>query len=135
MNKKAILWGTLGVGALAAAVVAAQKQTYSPATHPNPHAPAQTDQTILVHTTPERVWQVLSQISRWPDWQPDIPAARLHGPVQPGSSLPDEVLPEFVEMLYQHNLPYVFDSQKFERQFFAATPYAEGIQRATAGGR
>lgn len=86
MNKKTLLWATLGLSALAAAIVAAQRQHYPPATHPNPDAPAQTDQTILVDAAPERVWQVLSQINRWPDWQPDIQTAHLHGPVQPGSS-------------------------------------------------
>lgn len=37
---------------------------------------------------------------------------------------------ESVEMLYQNEHPYVFDSSKFERQFFAPTPYAEGIRQA-----
>lgn len=37
---------------------------------------------------------------------------------------------ESVEMYYQYDHPYVFDSRKFERQFFAPTPYAEGIRQA-----
>lgn len=40
---------------------------------------------------------------------------------------------ESVEMLYQNELPYLFESRKFEQQFFAPTPYAEGIRQATAG--
>jgi nucleoside-diphosphate-sugar epimerase len=36
---------------------------------------------------------------------------------------------ELVEMRYQNDQPYVFDSSKFTQQFFAATPYAEGIRQ------
>jgi hypothetical protein len=33
----------------------------------------------------ETVWQVMADIARWPDWNPDIATATLHGPVQPGT--------------------------------------------------
>lgn len=36
---------------------------------------------------------------------------------------------ELVEMRYQNDQPYVFDSRRFTDQFFAATPYAEGIRQ------
>lgn len=36
---------------------------------------------------------------------------------------------ELVEMLYQNDRPYIFDSSKFERRFrFTPTPYARGIE-------
>lgn len=36
---------------------------------------------------------------------------------------------ELVEMLYQYEIPYIFDSSKFERRFaFSPTPYARGIE-------
>ncbi|MGB5819446.1 MAG: NAD-dependent epimerase/dehydratase family protein [Saonia sp.] len=39
------------------------------------------------------------------------------------------IMKEMVEMLYQYDRDYVFDSSKFEKQFnFAPTPYAKGIQ-------
>ena len=41
-----------------------------------------------------------------------------------------EPVRESVEMLYQYDQPYIFDSSKFDQRFFAATPYAEGIRRA-----
>ncbi|SMB98210.1 NAD-dependent epimerase/dehydratase [Hymenobacter roseosalivarius DSM 11622] len=41
-----------------------------------------------------------------------------------------EPVRESVEMLYQYDRPYFFDSSKFDKQFFAATPYAEGIRLA-----
>lgn len=41
-----------------------------------------------------------------------------------------------VEMLYQHEHPYVFDSSKFEAAFaFTPTPYAEGIRQTVAAKR
>jgi hypothetical protein len=39
------------------------------------------------------------------------------------------VLHEFVEMMYQFEHDYIFDSTKFEKTFNAtATPYREGIE-------
>jgi len=35
---------------------------------------------------PETVWAVMADIGRWPDWNADISAATLHGPVRPGTS-------------------------------------------------
>jgi nucleoside-diphosphate-sugar epimerase len=43
---------------------------------------------------------------------------------------------ETLEMLYQNDSPYLFDSTKFAREFgFAGTPYAEGIRLAAASYR
>lgn len=87
MRKKPLVIGVLGLGALLAAVVIAEKKRgYPPATRPNPRAPARTDQTVLVAASPERVWQVLSVIDQWPAWQPDILTAHLNGSLQAGTS-------------------------------------------------
>jgi hypothetical protein len=37
------------------------------------------------------------------------------------------VVGETREMLYQSDSDYLFDSSKFEKQFFQATSYREGI--------
>lgn len=87
MRKKPLVIGALGLAALAAAVLIAEKKRgYSPATRPNPQAPAQTDQTVHIAASPARVWQVLSAIDQWPAWQPDILTAHLNGPLQAGTS-------------------------------------------------
>lgn len=40
----------------------------------------------------------------------------------------NRTIAELVEMLYQYEIPYIFDSSKFERRFtFSPTPYARGI--------
>jgi hypothetical protein len=36
--------------------------------------------------TPRRVWAVMADIGRWPSWNPDIQAATVQGPVQPGTT-------------------------------------------------
>jgi nucleoside-diphosphate-sugar epimerase len=36
---------------------------------------------------------------------------------------------ESLEMLYQYEYPYLFDSSKFQKRFFAPTPYGEGIAK------
>lgn len=54
-----------------------------------------------------------SILSRW--------MMRLAGLVNP-------LARESVEMLYQNEYAYLFDSTKFETAYFASTPYAQGIQ-------
>jgi nucleoside-diphosphate-sugar epimerase len=45
------------------------------------------------------------------------------------------IMKEFVEMLYQYDRDYIFDSTKFERTFnFQPTPYAEGIKEIVKQG-
>jgi Polyketide cyclase / dehydrase and lipid transport/Phospholipase_D-nuclease N-terminal len=39
-----------------------------------------------VAADPETVWEVMADIGRWPAWNPDITAATVQGPVQPGTS-------------------------------------------------
>jgi nucleoside-diphosphate-sugar epimerase len=42
----------------------------------------------------------------------------------------DDLMSELVEMIYQYDRDYVFDSSKFEQHFdFSATPYKEGIKQ------
>jgi hypothetical protein len=39
------------------------------------------------------------------------------------------IMKEMIEMLYQYEQDYVFDSSKFEKHFeFKPTPYAKGIE-------
>ena len=41
------------------------------------------------------------------------------------------VMREMVEMTYQYDRDYVFDSSKFEKRFdFIPTPYREGIRQS-----
>ena len=35
---------------------------------------------------PDRVWQVWSDVNRWPEWNPDMKASRIDGPLQLGAT-------------------------------------------------
>jgi uncharacterized protein YndB with AHSA1/START domain len=35
---------------------------------------------------PERVWELITGIERWPEWNPDVKSASLDGEVAPGST-------------------------------------------------
>ena len=75
------------LGAVITAVIIAEKFSKRPASAtPNPDAPASTDKKIRIAASPERVWEVLSQIDQWPNWLPDISKAKLNGPLQVGTT-------------------------------------------------
>lgn len=40
---------------------------------------------ILIHAPPEKVWLVLTDIARWPDWQPGVLSAELNSPLKTGA--------------------------------------------------
>lgn len=48
-------------------------------------APAFARHEILVRAPAEKVWRLLSDIDHWSAWQPDIPRARLDGPLAPNT--------------------------------------------------
>lgn len=35
---------------------------------------------------PDRVWQVWSDVNRWPDWNPDMKASHIDGPLKLGAT-------------------------------------------------
>lgn len=53
---------------------------------PKPNAPAAARDEIIVDAEPQRVWDVLTDIDRWPEWQPGVSRARLEGSLGPGST-------------------------------------------------
>lgn len=48
-------------------------------------APVVARASVSVDAPLERVWATLSNIDEWPDWNPDVASAELHGPLEPGS--------------------------------------------------
>lgn len=87
MIKKPFLYGAILLGAAATAIIIAQKFSKKPASDtPDPDTLAHTDKTTRIMASPERVWQAMSQIDQWANWQPDISKAKLNGPLQPGST-------------------------------------------------
>ena len=48
-------------------------------------APVVADKQVEISASPELVWKVLTDVERWPAWNPDIKAAKLEGDVAEGS--------------------------------------------------
>jgi len=49
------------------------------------NAPLVARREIFIDAPIEAVWRILSDIPRWPAWQPDITSMRLEGDLQPGA--------------------------------------------------
>jgi hypothetical protein len=48
-------------------------------------APASGAGEIRIEASPDVVWDVLSDLSNWPAWNPDVRSVTLRGPLQPGT--------------------------------------------------
>ena len=54
--------------------------------HVDEHAPVMLHGEIEIAASPDVVWEVLSSIEHWPDWNHDVKSASLEGELQPGTS-------------------------------------------------
>jgi uncharacterized protein YndB with AHSA1/START domain len=41
---------------------------------------------IVIHASPEKVWHLLTDINNWPAWQSTVSAAKMNGPLEPGTT-------------------------------------------------
>ncbi len=51
----------------------------------NRDAPVTARRDVLVHAPPDRVWAVLTDFARWPEWNPDVREVRVDGPLTTGT--------------------------------------------------
>jgi hypothetical protein len=42
--------------------------------------------TLETSAPPDRVWQVWSDVNRWPEWNPDMKASHIEGPLKLGAT-------------------------------------------------
>ena len=49
-------------------------------------APAIARGSIQIEASPETVWDIVSDIERWPEWNPDVTDAELHGSLAAGGT-------------------------------------------------
>ena len=49
------------------------------------NAPLHAQKEIVILAPIERVWEVLTDIERWPEWQPDVATASLDDPLRAGT--------------------------------------------------
>lgn len=85
MNKRLLTYGGLLLGAVGGVLLLEKTRRTVPTSQLNPDAPVRTRHTARIEAPAERIWQVLSDIDKWPTWQPDLAYAHLHGPAQAGS--------------------------------------------------
>ena len=52
----------------------------------NPNAPVVCSKRIIINASPDKVWDILTNINNWASWQTDITKPTLNGPVQPGTT-------------------------------------------------
>ncbi len=52
---------------------------------PRAEARAASHATILIHAPLPRIWGLVTDVDRWPQWNRAVQSARLDGPVAPGS--------------------------------------------------
>jgi hypothetical protein len=52
----------------------------------NSEAPALTRQSVEVAASPEAIWAVLTDISRWPEWNSDVTSTSIDGPIGAGTT-------------------------------------------------
>jgi hypothetical protein len=50
----------------------------------NEQAPVVAESRIEIAAAPEFVWAVLTDLERWPSWNPEVKAMSTHGPVEEG---------------------------------------------------
>ena len=51
----------------------------------NNHAPVKCSKSILIHATPQEVWNILTNIDQWDNWQTDIRKPKLMGELKPNT--------------------------------------------------
>jgi hypothetical protein len=51
----------------------------------NSRAPVVARVVVEIEADPQTVWDVLADLERWPDWNPDIRELSLNGPLTPGT--------------------------------------------------
>jgi uncharacterized protein YndB with AHSA1/START domain len=50
------------------------------------NAPLYGKKSIVIDASPEKVWNLQSDINNWSKWQPDVPSATLQGKLEPGTT-------------------------------------------------
>jgi uncharacterized protein YndB with AHSA1/START domain len=51
----------------------------------NIHAPVITRDQILINAPVEKIWEIQTDVSGWPAWQPDVDGAESEAPLEVGS--------------------------------------------------
>jgi uncharacterized protein YndB with AHSA1/START domain len=82
------------------------------AQHPQPsepaiaaEAPVVSAHEVVIDAPIERVWELLTAVDRWPEWNPDVKSVSLDGPVERGSSFRWKAGPGTITSRVEHVEP------------------------------
>ena len=51
----------------------------------DPTAPVKASGEIEIDASADQVWETITDIARWPEWNPDVTAVSIDGPLAPGT--------------------------------------------------
>ncbi|MFA9565307.1 MAG: DUF169 domain-containing protein [Acidimicrobiales bacterium] len=71
----------------------------------NTRAPVYASETSTIDADVFSIWMVLCDIGSWPQWQPDVAHAALHGPVEAGSEFSWKTGPGSVSSMIERIVP------------------------------
>lgn len=85
---KIIIYSALSIIVLMILIIAGLEMfsSYTASASINQNAPVKTYQQITIHATPQKVYQIMSDINHWAQWHSDVTNPRLNGPFEKGSS-------------------------------------------------
>lgn len=49
-------------------------------------APVKHSDSVVVNASVEKIWRIMSDIEKWPDWNPEITWTKLNGKLEPGTT-------------------------------------------------
>jgi carbon monoxide dehydrogenase subunit G len=68
----------------------------------DPGAPVVAESELEIEAGPEAVWDVLTDVERWPTWNPDVKSASLQGAVTEGSTFRWKAGPGTIKSTIRH---------------------------------
>ncbi|MGB2875186.1 MAG: SRPBCC family protein, partial [Gaiellaceae bacterium] len=69
------------------------------------NAPVRSSATIPIGAPPEVVWDVLTRLEDWPEWNPDVKSMSFAGPLAPGSEFRWKAGPGTIVSTIEHVEP------------------------------
>lgn len=72
----------------------------------NEQAPVVKRDSILIHASPEKVWSILTDINKWPDWNTSISRAALKGEPLVGSTFSWTINGVGIQSILHSVVPY-----------------------------
>lgn len=111
------------------AVTGAARAAEQARTEIDHQAPVVAETHLQIDAQPDAVWDVLTDVDRWPEWLPEFGAARVDGPLEAGTTLywtplGQEIISTFV--LVERNRRLVWNGSGGAIHVWELTPRGTG---------